>query len=52
MIGQAKELAEPDLRERMRQLECGQDIGICPFRYKLWARGVDGEYLVATAIGD
>src|SRR4051794_37809366 len=49
-ISEAKELAESDLRERMRRLERGEDAGICPVRYKLWARGVDGEYLVAATI--
>ena len=49
-ISEAKELAESDLRERMRKLERGQDAGISLVRYKLWARGVDGEYLVATTI--
>jgi hypothetical protein len=47
----ASELAESDLNERMRNPERGQDAGICPIRYKLWARGINGEYLVATTIG-
>ena len=51
-ISEAKELAESDLRERMRKLERGQDAGICPIRYRLWARGVNGEYLVAATIGN
>ena len=51
-IGEAKELAESDLRQRMRKLESGQDAGICPVRYKLWARGVDGDYLVAATMGN
>ena len=41
-------MAESDLGERMRKLERGQDGGSCPARYKLWARGINGEYLVAT----
>jgi hypothetical protein len=49
-INEAKELAECDLRERMRKTERGQNACICPIRYKLWARGIDGEYLVATTI--
>jgi hypothetical protein len=50
-ISEAKEMAESNLRERMRNLERGQDAGVCPIRYKLWARGINGEYLVATTIG-
>ena len=49
-ISEAKEIAESDMRERMRRLEGGDDAGICPARYKLWARGVDGEYLIAATI--
>ena len=49
-ISEAKEMAESDMRERMRKLERGQDAGICPAHYKLWARGVGGDYLVAAII--
>ena len=49
-ISEAKELAECDMRERMRKLEKGGDPGICPVLYKLWARGIDGEYRLAAAI--
>ena len=34
-INEAKELAESDLRGRMRRLERGDDPGICPYTYKL-----------------
>src|SRR4051794_40145872 len=50
-ISEAKELAESDQRERMRKFEDSKDARICPVRYTLWARGIDGEYLVATTIG-
>jgi hypothetical protein len=50
-INEAKELAESDLRSRMRRLERGDDPGICPFMYKLWARGMDGHYRLAYEIG-
>jgi hypothetical protein len=50
-ISEPKELAEDDLNEQRRKLERGQDGG-CPARYKVWARGIDGEYLVATTIGN
>jgi len=36
-IQEAKEIAESDLRSRMRRLERGDDPGICPYTYKLWA---------------
>ena len=47
-ISEAKEIAESDLRGRMRRLERGDDPGICPHTYKVWARGVDGSYLLAS----
>jgi hypothetical protein len=48
-INEAKEFAESDLRGRMRRIEGGNEPGLCPYVYKLWARGIDGDYnLVAT----
>lgn len=49
-INEAKELAASDMRGRMRELECGGDPGICPYEYKVWAQGVDGDYIVAARI--
>lgn len=49
-ISEANELAESDMRGRMRRLDRGEDAGFCPTCYKLWARGVDGEYLLAATI--
>jgi hypothetical protein len=49
-ISEAKELAESDLRGRMRRLDRGDDPGICPYTYKLWAQGVDGDYRLAQEI--
>ncbi len=49
-ISEAKEIAESDLRGRMRSIEHGEDAGICPIRYKLWARGIDGDYRLAIEI--
>jgi hypothetical protein len=46
-INEAKELAESNLRSRMRRLERGDDPGICPYTYRVWARGIDGDYRVA-----
>jgi hypothetical protein len=46
-INEAKEIAASDLRRRMRRLERGDDPGMCPYTYKLWARGIDGDYRIA-----
>jgi hypothetical protein len=47
-ISEGKEIAHSDLRERMRRLERDQHLGLCPYQYKLWARGVDGRQHVAA----
>ena len=49
-INEAKEIAESDLRSRMRRLDHGGDPGICPYTYRLWARGIDGDYIIAHEI--
>lgn len=49
-INDARELAAGDLRNRMHRLERGEDPGLCPSSYKLWARGIDGAYRLATEI--
>ena len=46
-INEAKEIAQSDLRSRMRRIERGDDPGMCPYIYKLWARGIDGDYRIA-----
>ncbi len=51
-INEAKELAEDDLRRRMKRLERGDDPGLCPYLYKVWAQGIDGDYLVAFEVTD
>jgi hypothetical protein len=51
-INEAKELAADDLRMRMRSLERGDDPGLCPYTYKVWAQGIDGDYRVAYEITD
>ena|ERR1039458_9278016 len=38
-IDEARELATSDLRERMRRQERGEDAGLCPYEYKVWAQG-------------
>ena len=45
-IDEAREIAENDLRLRMRDLERGK-TPFCPEVYKVWAHGVDG-YAVAA----
>ena len=47
-ISEAREMAESDMCEQMRKLERGYDAGSCPAHYKLYARGVDGDNLVAA----
>jgi hypothetical protein len=34
----------------MRSIERGEDAGLCQVRYKLWARGIDGDYRLAHEI--
>jgi hypothetical protein len=41
-IAEAKEIAEHNMRCRMRQLEAGGEPE-CPEAYVLWARGIDGD---------
>jgi hypothetical protein len=51
-INEAKEIAEGDLRGRMRRLERDEDPGLCPTRYKVWARGVESRYILASELED
>jgi hypothetical protein len=48
-INEAKEMAQDDFRARMRSLEHDEDPGLCPYQYKLWARGIGGTYRVAAS---
>lgn len=50
-INEARELATSDLRSRMHRLERGEST-LCPYVYKVWARGIDGDYRVACEIDD
>ena len=36
---EGREIAASDFRSRMRRLERDEDPGLCPTRYKVWARG-------------
>jgi len=49
-ISEAREIAESDLRGRMRRLERGEDPGLCPYEYKVWANGIDGYYRIAAEL--
>jgi hypothetical protein len=49
-IGEAREIAESDLKGRMRRLDRDQDPGLCPYTYKVWANGIDGDYRIAIEI--
>ena len=49
-INEAKELAADDSRRRRERLERDEDPGLCPYTYKLWARGADGEFRVVCEI--
>jgi len=50
-INEAREAAESDLRDRMRRVE-RDETALCPAIYKLWARGIDGGYRLASEITD
>ena len=49
-IGEAREIAASDLKGRMRRLERDQDPGLCPYTYKVWANGIDGDYRIAIEL--
>jgi len=46
-IREAMQIADEDLQGRLRRLEGDEDPGLCPYVYKLWARGVEGTYCLA-----
>jgi len=48
-INEAREIAAGDMRGRMRDLERG-GAPMCPYVYKVWAPGIDGDYRVAGEI--
>jgi hypothetical protein len=49
-IREAKELAASDFCDRMDRLERGDNPGIFPYIYKLWARAINGDYRIAYEI--
>jgi hypothetical protein len=48
-INEAREIAQSDMRGRMRDLEAGKTPA-CPERYLVWAQGIEGEYIIAATI--
>jgi hypothetical protein len=48
-INEAREIADSDMRGRMRDLEAGKTPA-CPERYMVWAQGIEGEYITAATI--
>ena len=48
-INEAREIAESDMRGRMRDLDAGKTPA-CPECYLVWARGIAGEYITAATI--
>jgi hypothetical protein len=47
-INEAKELAQGNMRHKRTELERGGDPGLCPWIYKVWAQGIDGDYRLAA----
>jgi hypothetical protein len=50
-VGEAREIAQRDSRGRAQRLESGDTL-LCPFAYKVWARGIDGDHRIACEITD
>ena len=51
-ISEARGIAESDFRGRMRLIERDEDAGLCPTRYKVWARGMERRYILAAELDD
>ena len=50
-VDEARNLAQEDLQSRMERLEKGGSP-LCPYTYRVWARGIDGEHRIACEIKD
>ncbi len=48
-INEAREIAEDDMRVRLRELATGPTPA-CPEVYLVWARGIDGVFRIAEQI--
>ena len=49
-VNEAYEIAESNMRAKGNELERGGDPGICPYAYRVWAAGIDGDYCTAWLI--
>ena len=47
-LAEGFEMAKEDLRNRRNNLDADQDPGLCPWQYKVWARGLEGRMVVAA----
>lgn len=47
-IEEAIELKADDLKRRLDRLEHDEDPGLCPYEYKVYARGMGGDYQLAA----
>ena len=47
-IEEALELKADDLKRRLDRLEHDEDPGLCPYEYKVYARGMGGDYQLAA----
>ena len=47
-LSEGFEMAKEDLRNRRKNLEADRDPGLCPWEYKVWARGLEGRMVVAA----
>ena len=47
-LAEGFEMAKEDLRNRQKNLMADNDPGLCPWEYKVWARGLDGKMVVAA----
>ncbi len=47
-LAEGFEMAKEDLHNRQKSLLADKDPGLCPWEYKVWARGLDGKMVVAA----
>jgi hypothetical protein len=50
-VREAREIAQHDYRSRIERLERGGSP-LCPYVYKVWARGTNGEHRIVCEITD
>ena len=49
-INEAREIIGTDMQRRLHALDTSEDPGLCPYEYKVWARGLGGDYRIAATI--